>query len=1139
MSEEDDELLGMFVQEAAEHLETIEPDLLTLEAQGDETDAEIINRLFRSVHFIKGSAGFFGLTNITKLSHTMENLLGKVREKAMVVTPEITDSLLDGLSKLQNMIDDVTKSETVDAQQQISVIQAILGDRNSSAPAQPAPAPTPEPEPAPAPAPASTPAPAPASTPVPAAEPEPVPPQAVAAVPSPEERGAQAGTAATGQPADFDLKAFAREVSEGVQHGRHFFSLFVLLSGDASERRVHYTQTCELLKSVGTVLLSDPVVEGAPSGVDPFAGGGISVLFSTVLEEDLLLSLVQIEAHQIRLLDIPDELSKKAPEGVVAKVAPVKAAPVKAAPAEVAASTSSAPSSETSGSAAEDPNLYHPKLQKPQLGADASEGKAQSKAAPDAAKGSSGPMVEETLRVSVSLLDELINNAGELVLARNQLTRASVDVQTQFPHFGPLVQNLDSITSRIQEKVMRARMQPVSVVFNKFPRIVRDLARKLEKKIDLELRGGEVDLDKSVIEHLSDPLTHMIRNVADHAIEMPKDRLSCGKPEAGRVELAAYHESGMVNISLIDDGAGIDAERVKGKALERGIITERQADTMSEEDALILIFAPGFSLAKKISDVSGRGVGMDVVRTNIEKLGGTVQIQSKVGKGTNITLKLPLTLAIIPAMIVSAGQQRFAIPEIGLVEIVRIAEADRANQIESIGNAPVLRLRNMLLPLVDLADVVGIQRTWPPEGPNPDQRNRLSDRRAEYEKAAAGRVDADPAEGEESSDAFNRRSPLSDRRDPNNLVAYVMVLNVGGNEFGMVVDEVLDSEEIVVKPLPTFFNDILCFSATTILGDGSVALIIDYAGLMEQAKINFSNVEKATRTDLDEERRAALRERQNIILLETSTGLIMGIVHSMVRRVEKVSPELLDTIGGLPYIRYDGRTFRAVYPDEVMGMEGSGYSGGDPVMEEAEEEDGDLCMVVPNIPNIQAGLVFSRIIDTRETNIDLDCRTIQAPGLFGSAQIDDRVVLFPDVSAVLDMAGIQHPHPLPSVDGNGLHALVVDDTPFLRALTSNYLSAVGFDVDQAEDGQAALLLLRSGNYDLLVTDLNMPVMDGFELVSEVLATPQAEVPMIATTSSFSADLEARCARAGFVHCVPTIDKHRLLRVIAALQAQSS
>lgn len=1098
MSEEDDELLGMFVQEATEHLETIEPDLLTLEERGDETDPEIINRLFRGVHSIKGSAGFFGLSSITKLSHTMENLLGKVREKTMSITPAVTDSLLSGLDKLQTMIHDVSASEEVDASEQIATIQAILDGSGGQPKASP-----PPPSPAPA---------------IPAELPQ-EPSVNVVVKPSP---GVDSKKSSINP--SFDLQDFPKVVTEAITHGRRFFVITLSLPGEKEEQINYYNTIRSLIESVGTIVATQPPFNSNKE-LESLDTNTIAVLLSTVLENDLLLSLLQIEPEWIQSLAIP---------AAAAATAAVKQA-VKF-PSPVQANNALATNADEEDEEETGPQQharYTPRLKKPKFVA-VTKRSLTTRPGTTSTK-SSSPTVEETLRVSVSLLDELINNAGELVLARNQLSRAAVEVQAKFPHFGPLVQNLDSITSRIQERVMQARMQPVSVVFNKFPRIVRDLAHKLGKKIDLELRGGEVDLDKSVIEHLSDPLTHMIRNVADHAIEMPQDRLACNKSEAGQVELAAYHENGMVNISLADDGGGIDAERVKAKALERGVITERQADTMSEEDALDLIFAPGFSMAKKVSDVSGRGVGMDVVRTNIEKLGGTVQILSKVGKGTTIILKLPLTLAIIPAMIVSSGNQRFAIPEIGLVEIVRVAESDRAQQIEIVGNAPVLRLRNMLLPLVDLADVLNIPRIWPPDSNELDRRERLSDRRYNMKKAQSVALTLPKMGGKNQISDANRRDPPNDRRDPNTLVAYVMVLNVGGNEFGMVVDEVLDSEEIVVKPLPSFFKDNPCFSATTILGDGSVSLIIDYAGLMEQAKINFSNVERATRMDLDEERRAALREKQNIILLETGTGLIMGIVHSMVRRVEKISPKLLDTIGGLPYVRYDGKTFRAIYPDHVLGLEGMGLSRSN--VDPDEEEDLHLCMVVPNIPDIQAGLIFSRIIDTRETNIDLDCRAIQAPGLFGSAQIDDRVVLFPDVNAVFEMAGIRPPFTPPHIEGVGYKVLVVDDTPFLRVLTGNYLSSIGFEVDQAEDGQAAISMLNAGNYDLLVTDLNMPVMDGFELANELTGTPHAEIPMIATTSSISSELEDRCARVGFVSCVPAIDKNRLLKVVSTLRAR--
>ncbi|MGN7611443.1 hybrid sensor histidine kinase/response regulator [Magnetococcales bacterium HHB-1] len=1109
-TDENDELLGMFVQEAVEHLETIEPDLLTLEEDGSDTDPEIINRLFRSVHSIKGSAGFFGLSNITRLSHIMENLLGKVREHAIVPTSTVTDSLLSGLDKLKTMIDDVSKSENIDASEQITTIENILnGNEDGGTPAEPASAPPASAPPASAPpAEATVAEAAPATQEV--AEPAPVP----AVVPS-------------GSDAGFDLTRYPEAVSDSVSCGRILYSIALDLSGDDGDKKSFVSKTRSLLDSVGELVDTLPDTQKCEK-LDGLPDGRFEMLLSTVLEPDLLQSLVQLPEDQIVRVDVPADLVERlnAPASTPEATAePVAAAPVVAAPA-APVPVAPAPVQETPmevSDPGDEPVEAGRRLVRPSdQNRKVANGKKGGAKAGRGANAKTAPTVEETLRVSVSLLDELINNAGELVLARNQLARASSEVATQFPHISPLVQNLDSITSRIQEKVMQARMQPVSVVFNKFPRIIRDLARKLKKKIDLEIRGGDVDLDKSVIEHLSDPLTHMVRNVADHAIEPPQDRISLGKPESGQVELAAYHENGMVNISLSDDGAGIDADRIKMKALEKGQITERQADNMSEEDALGLIFAPGLSMAKKVSDVSGRGVGMDVVRTNIEKLGGTVQIESKIGKGTRIILKLPLTLAIIPAMIVSAGEQRFAIPEIGLVEIVRVTESDRTNQFETVGNAPVLRLRNMLLPLVDLATVLDIQRVWPPGSSEPERRTRLTDRRASQQQI-------DPGENYGGPD---QREDQGERRDPAGLVAYVMVLNVGGNEFGMVVDEVLDSEEIVVKPLPSFFKDNICFSATTILGDGTVALIIDYAGIMEQANINFSNTEKATRMDLDAERRAALRERQNIILLETESGLLMGIVHSMVRRVEKISPDLLENIGGLPYVRYDSKTFRAIYPDQVLGLEGMGFGGGG-----GESEDGDLCMVVPNIPDIKAGLIFSRIIDTRETLIDLDCQAIRAEGLFGSAQIDDRVVLFPDVNAVFDMAGISSDlGVVPHIDASGLRALVVDDTPFLRALTTSYLSGIGFEIQEAEDGMMALEYLKDDSYDLLVSDIKMPIMDGFELATEVSSTVNHDIPMIAITSSISSDLKQRCLKAGFTDCISAMDKSRLLEVVTSLDS---
>lgn len=1034
---EDDELLAMFVQESLEHLETVEPNLLIMEEHGPDTDPEVVNSLFRGVHSIKGSAGFFGLENISKLSHTMENLLGKARDRSIIPDQAVSDGLLAGLDKLKLMIDDVPASEQVDASAEISTIERILEEREGGA----APSGAQDPQP-----------------------------------------GQAAGPDKPDTPNVFDPSAYPQAVADARAHGRRFFGITLRMPVDPDEQAEHLENMRSRLESLGDIIAASPNILD-PGIQPPLSGDTAQLLFSTVLTSDLLQTTLSLPADQVLELILPE------PD----------------------------PSSAAETPAAE------PQAQTPMPKASSTDGPAKPPSAapvpgPVAGKKTPPPTVEETLRVSVSLLDELINNAGELVLARNQLLRAAASVGAQFPDLPPLVQNLDAITSRVQEKVMQVRMQPVSVVFNKFPRIIRDLARKLDKKIDLELRGGDVELDKSVIEHLSDPLTHMIRNVADHGIEEPRERVATGKPETGRTVLSAYHESGMVNIALSDDGAGIDADRVRMKAIDKGVITEDQGDSMSDQEALMLIFAPGLSTAKKVSDVSGRGVGMDVVRTNIEKLGGTVHIESNLGKGTKITLKLPLTLAIIPAMIVSTAEQRFAIPEVGLVEIVRITESDRTQRIEMVGNAPVLRLRNSLLPLVSLSEVLGLQRCYPPGSGIPDRRRNLVDRRARHlddsgHEMASGRSTI-PAES---------RGP--DRRSGDSLVTYIMVLRVANNEFGMLVEEVMDSEEIVVKPLPTFFKDNPCLSATTILGDGSVALIIDIAGVVESAHIDAGTVERVASRDLDDDRRAALREKQNIVVLETMSGAPLGLVHGMIRRVEKISPDLVETIRGVPYVRHHGKTIQAVYPEQILGLDALGYGG------ETLAGGAELCMVIPNLNGIQAGLMFSRIVDTRETVIDLDCETIQAEGLIGTAHIDDRVTLFPDVSTLIEIAGISPPGNA-LADGHGRRVLVVDDTPFLRAVTAGYLRGAGFSVDQAQDGKGALELLKNNPYDLLVTDINMPGIDGFDLAQEKSATRNAEIPVVAVSSAFSSQLEQRCSQAGFAGCVPSIDKSRLLRALA-------
>ncbi len=408
-------------------------------------------------------------------------------------------------------------------------------------------------------------------------------------------------------------------------------------------------------------------------------------------------------------------------------------------------------------------------------------------------------MADTSIRVDVRLLDMLMDQVGELVLARNRIMQFSTIQEDR----GLLTayQRLDLITSELQEGVMRTRMQPIGTIWNKFPRVVRDLARECGKKVDLIMDGEETELDRTLIEAIRDPLTHLVRNAVDHGFEKPEARLLSGKSETGQLFLRAFHEGGQVIIEIADDGGGIDPQRIVRRAMERNLITAAQATQISQGEIIDLLFRPGFSTAEIVTNVSGRGVGMDVVKNNIEKINGTIDIQSQVGKGSTIQIKIPLTLAIIPALIIRCAGDRYAIPQASLLELVRL-EGDAAGaKIETIQGAPVYRLRGKLLPLVYLHEAL----------PHEDGTSKQPARKG-------------------------------------NHVVNIVVLQADGRQFGLVVEHVLDTEEIVVKPLGKQVKDIAEFSGATIMGDGNVALILDVLGLAHRARV-VSERRDALQTD--------------------------------------------------------------------------------------------------------------------------------------------------------------------------------------------------------------------------------------------------------------------------------------------------
>lgn len=548
---------------------------------------------------------------------------------------------------------------------------------------------------------------------------------------------------------------------------------------------------------------------------------------------------------------------------------------------------------------------------------------------------------DSSIRVDVSLLDKLVNLVGELVLARNQILQFTNDSADSA--FLATSQRLNLITTELQGSAMKTRMQPIGNIWSKLPRVVRDLATSCGKQVRLEMEGKETELDKTIIEAIKDPLTHIVRNSVDHGIERPETRQQNGKAAEGCLKMRAYHEGGQVNIEIADDGGGIHLEKVKQKAVQRGLISAEQAARMGDHEAVHLIFMPGFSTAETITNVSGRGVGMDVVRTNIEKIGGTVDIQSQFGFGTTLKIKIPLTLAIIPALIVTSGGERFAIPQVSLLELVRLEAGLSDQQIEYIHGAPVYRLRGQLLPLVSL-----------------NRELKLTDTPAAVRAAETGEVN-------------------------------IVVLQADGHPFGLVVDDINDTQEIVVKPLGKQLKGVVCFAGATIMGDGRVALILDVLGLAQQANVVTEIQKRSAVLDAGDSRKPE-EQKQTLLLFSAGPHSRMAIPLSMVARLEEFSRSAIEYSAGKPVIRYRGQILPLI---DVANHLSDGVNTG--------SQDDSMQVVVYSEKERSVGLVVGKIDDIVSEVIKVK-RHSYGNGILGSVVIHDQVTDLLDVLSVIRTA---------------------------------------------------------------------------------------------------------------------------------------
>ncbi len=692
---------------------------------------------------------------------------------------------------------------------------------------------------------------------------------------------------------------------------------------------------------------------------------------------------------------------------------------------------------------------------------------APKKQADEHGESKEGGGAAQTIRVNIDVLETLMQMVSELVLTRNQLMQI-VRTKEDKDFMSPL-QQLSHITSELQEGVMKTRMQPIGNAWSKFPRLIRDLSLELGKKIELKMIGAETELDRQLLEVIKDPLTHMVRNSCDHGLETPAERMTAGKPEMGTVTLSAYHEGGHIIIEIKDDGRGINIERVKQKALSSGMATEAQLETMSNKQIAQFIFGAGFSTAEKVTSVSGRGVGMDVVRTNIEKIGGTIELDSVWGKGSKVAIKIPLTLAIVSVLLVEVKGQKFAIPQINVLELVRVAPESEL-KIEAINGAPVLRLRDKLLPLSVLAQTLGFE---------------------------------------------------TDEADLTATEKYVAVCRVGGYDFGILVDRVFDTEEIVVKPVAGILKNISVYSGNTILGDGSVIMILDPNGIVK----SIGNIElsaHASSAPVEQARKEA-DAPVGFLLFSTGHGGPKSVPLELVSRLEEIDVSQIEIAGDHPVVQYRGELMRLMMMDGQTNL----------------PDSGTVEVIVFSYDKKVIGLVVQEILDIVYTPfaIKMSSKDSKQHGYLGSMVIAGKSTDVVDVGFLLSDLVDSVVSDIDSISKSKAaecQLLLVEDSPFFRNLTVPFLASVVYKVTAAENAEDALDMIAGGKkFDMIVTDLEMPGMSGFEFASMCRNAQQTkDVPIVAYTASISEEVIRRSREVGMNDCIVKTDRAGLLDTVS-------
>ncbi|MCP4754858.1 MAG: response regulator [Proteobacteria bacterium] len=1059
----DDETLNIYIEESKEHLETIESDLLEIEQQGEHFDEELVNKVFRAAHSIKGGGGFLGLDNIKELAHKLENILHMVRSFELVPNQKIINALLAAYDRLGELIDNPNESNEMDISVHVETLNNLVSQT----------------------------------------------------LPEEEKETLHTETAIRHPKTDLEFVITDFDLKKAQSGGNYLYIFDIDLIKDARHKDKTPLDIIKLLEDAGTVI--DIKVEIASVGdldsEEIVLRLPMHILYASIVDPELIGSLMNIDDENIHLIPEETDTTDRSTE-------PPKAAA--ASETEPTPPVESVEPRKTSGAPV------------------AEESAAVSRPSPkeNAAKATSDQ--PKSLRVNVDILDQLMNRAGELVLARNQLQQSISVWDTK--NMTTAGQRIDLVTSELQEAIMLTRMQPVGIIFNKFPRVVRGLALDLGKKIELELEGKEVELDKTIIEGLGDPLTHLVRNSVDHGIELPEVREGKGKPKQGRIDLKASYESGQVIIEISDDGKGVDADKIAEKAINKKLATPEQVQDMSETEKLNLIMLPGFSTAEQVTDISGRGVGMDVVKTNLDKMGGQLEIISEIDKGSTFRIKLPLTLAIIPSLLVSSTDERFALPQPNVSELLRIPASEIRQRIEKIGGADVLILRGDLIPLLQLNNVLELKQTFYDFKIGEfkiDRRSGIADERLPEKTSPPSEADAGTTSSEADGADYISDS-AAERRLRRESDVIIVVLHEGALRYGLVVDEVHDTVEIVVKPLGRHLQSCGVYAGATIMGDGQTALILDIPALArraELASVTESDYGKRHSEEVDIIQDGATR--QTLLLFHNSSDESCAVPLYQVLRVEQIMADDIEIKGGKKVIQYRGGNLPIFALEEVATVN---------MLEDVEK----LVVVIFKVAGHEVGLLAVRPLDVVELDLVLDEDTLSQPGIAGSTIIHGKTTLMVDIFELIQILNPQwfvekqaKPMLSEAVEAQPSDApiiLLAEDSQFFRDQVKRFIEEAGYAVVEAADGQVAWSILteRPDDFRIVVTDLEMPNMDGFELTRKIKADDRfSQLPIIALTSLAAKEDIEKGKEVGIDDYQIKMDKEKLLESLQYMLRQHS